>query len=383
MEEQFQTLATGIVVAEDHKERLDRVLGRRNPETRERMKRLSIAMGYGDPEKLDSLRQERIMAEREVEKKLAEENNQPIPDDWEGELQPHPLNFFPELRDEEFEGLVKSIQVNGLIEPITLYGGKILDGRARYKACLKAWREPEFQELPPNISPIAYLISKNGNRRHLTISQKAVIALEYLPYFEVEAQQRMKAGIKYRDVLFQIFDIEFTLGQAIDEEILWEELDKEEASRNPRANLPQGHKGRARDVLGELLGVSGRYIGYARKIQVEVPELLKNVKKGHFNFQAALRLLKLPEEKRSIAINRIILGEHPNKVLKDVKENWDRYTTAKAAFRDLKIWNKKYKPYKKLELFEIFKRAFEEIDMLTRSNLKWAIQHDKERNRYR
>jgi len=383
VEEQFQTLATGIVVAEDHKERLDRVLGRREPETRERMKQLSIAMGYGDPEKLDSLRQERIMAEREVEKKLPEENTQPLPDDWEGDLQPHPLNLFPELRDEEFEGLVKSIRVNGLIEPITLYEGEILDGRARYKACLKAWREPEFQELPPNISPIAYLISKNGNRRHLTISQKAVIALEYLPYFEVEAQQRMKAGIKYPDVLFQISDIEFTLGQAIDQEIFNEELDKTEAFRNLGANLPQGHKGRARDVLGEFLGVSGRYIGYARKIENEAPELLKNVKEGYINLYVTLRILKLPSERRSIAISHIISGEHPNKVLKDVKENLDRYTAAKAAFRDLKIWYKKYQPYKKIELFEFFRTAFEEIEMLKRRNLKWAIQHDKERNRYR
>jgi len=383
MDEQFQILATGIVVAEDHKERLDRVLGNRDPKRMERTKQLLIGIGYGDPEKLDSLRQERIMAEREVEKKLAEENTQPLPNDWEGELQPHPLNFFPEMRDKELEGLVESIRVNKYIEPITLYEGKILDGRARYKAHLKAWREPEFQELPPNISPIAYVIGKNGNRRHLTVSQRAVLALEYLPYFEVEAQQRMKAGIKYPDVLFQISDIEITLTQAIENEMIWEEVEKEEAFRNPRANLPQGHKGRARDVLGEFLGVSGRYIGYARKIQDEAPELLKDVKGGHINLYVALRILRLPSERRSIAISHIICGEHPNKVLKDVKENWDRYTAAKAAFRDLKIWYKKYQPYKKLELFEFFKTAFEEIEMLKRRNLKGAIQHEKERNSYR
>jgi len=195
MDEQFQILATGIVVGEDHKERLDRVLGRRDPKRRERTKQLLISMGHGDPEKLDSLRQERIMAEREVEKKLAEDNDKPSPDDWEGDLQPHPLNFFPELRDDEFEGLVESIRVNGLIEPITLYEGKILDGRSRYKGCLKAYRVPEFQELPDNISPIAYVISKNGNRRHLTVSQRAVLALEYLPYFEVEAENECRNQI--------------------------------------------------------------------------------------------------------------------------------------------------------------------------------------------
>jgi len=188
----------------------------------------------------------------------------------------------------------------------------------------------------------------------------------------------MNAGIKYPDGVFQISDIELTLGQAIDQEIIWEELDKREASRNPGANLPQGQKGRARDILGDFFGASGRYIGYARKIQNEAPELLMEVKEGHINLHVALRLLRLPSEKRSIAISHIMCGEHPNKVLKNVKENWDRYTAARAAFRDLKIWYKKYQPYKKFELFELFKTAFEEIEMLKWRNLKWAIQNDKQ-----
>lgn len=40
MDEQFQTLTTEIVVGEDRNERLDRVSKRRDPETKERMKRL-------------------------------------------------------------------------------------------------------------------------------------------------------------------------------------------------------------------------------------------------------------------------------------------------------------------------------------------------------
>jgi hypothetical protein len=147
--------------------------------------------------------------------------------------------------------------------------------------------------------------------------------------------------------------------------------------------LPQRSKGRARDVLGEFLGISGRYIGYARKIQNEAPELLKDVKEGYINLYVALRILRLPSERRSIAISHIMCGEHPNKVLKDVKENWDKYTAAKAALRDLKIWNKKYQPYKKFELFELFKPIFEEVELLKHRNLKYAIQNDKERNRYR
>jgi len=70
-------------------------------------------------------------------------------------------------------------------------------------------------------------------------------------------------------------------------------------------------------------------------------------------------------------------------VLKDVKGNWDRDTAAKAAFRNLKIWYKKYQPYRKFEVFDFFKPIFEDIEMLKRRNLKWAIQHDREQKRYR
>jgi hypothetical protein len=387
MDEHFETLRTGIVVGEDPKERLDRVMGNRNPERRERLKQIFITMGYGDPEKLDSFRQERIMAEREVEKKLAEENTQPLPDDWEGELQPHPLNFFPEMRQKELEGLAEDIRVNGLQEPITLYEGKILDGRARYQACIQVGRELKFEELPDNISPITYVLSKNGNRRHLTVSQRAVVALEYLPYIEVEAKQRMLAGIKYPDPFQMLgseeFAEEFTLGQAIDHEIICEELDREEAFRNRGANLPQGRKGRVRDIVGESIGVSGRYIGYARKIQGEAPELLKDVKRGHINLYVALRLLKLPWEKRDIAINHIKSGDNPNKVLKDVKGEWDKDAAARMAFRELKIWHKKFKGYKKFEVFEMFRTVFDAIEELKPMNLKWAIRTGKERHLYR
>ena len=44
--------------------------------------------------------------------------------------------LFPLLTGEEFDALVADIEKNGLIEPVWLYEGKILDGRNRYRACL-------------------------------------------------------------------------------------------------------------------------------------------------------------------------------------------------------------------------------------------------------
>src|ERR1700677_873101 len=51
-------------------------------------------------------------------------------------LEFHPLaHIFPMLDDDELKTLAEDIKDKGLTEPITLYEGKVLDGRNRYRAC--------------------------------------------------------------------------------------------------------------------------------------------------------------------------------------------------------------------------------------------------------
>lgn len=48
----------------------------------------------------------------------------------------HPIaNLFPLMTGDEYLALVEDIRANGLLEPVVLYEGKILDGRNRYNAC--------------------------------------------------------------------------------------------------------------------------------------------------------------------------------------------------------------------------------------------------------
>lgn len=91
-------------------------------------------------------------------------------------LQYHPLaNLFPLMDGQDFADLVADIKAHGLREAVVVHEGQILDGRNRYRACEKA-------EVPVRLVPfdgddaVAFVVSLNLRRRHLTESQRAMVA---------------------------------------------------------------------------------------------------------------------------------------------------------------------------------------------------------------
>ena len=118
----------------------------------------------------------------------------------------HPIAaIFPVMEGGELERLADDIQANGLREPITLYEGKILDGRNRAEACRRrgiALQTREFSDSPSEA--IAFVWSENRIRRHLTSSQVAMaeakrgkVCEEYaieLGRLKQNAQQRKRKG---------------------------------------------------------------------------------------------------------------------------------------------------------------------------------------------
>lgn len=87
----------------------------------------------------------------------------------------HPLcTLFPRVIGAEFEALVSDIKANGLQSPIVLHDGMVLDGGNRYRACLDAGVEPRFSEFE-GASVVAFVLSANLHRRHLSAGQQAAI----------------------------------------------------------------------------------------------------------------------------------------------------------------------------------------------------------------
>lgn len=88
----------------------------------------------------------------------------------------HPYaDIFPWIEGPAFDDLVESVRQNGVLEPVVFLDGAILDGRNRYMAARKAgvaYPRIDFD----GDDPLAFVLAKNLSRRHLTESQRAMVA---------------------------------------------------------------------------------------------------------------------------------------------------------------------------------------------------------------
>lgn len=188
----------------------------------------------------------------------------------------HPLaELIPAMSDEEFTELRDDIRENGLREPVTLYKGKLLDGRHRARACEELGLEPATREYEGD-APADYVISLNLRRRHLTVGQRAMAALALLDYETEEASKRMAEGGK-----------KSSPGRP------------EKGGQNSATLSEPAHK-RATAEAGKKLGVSRDSVEKARALTNNRPDLAEKVERGQISLNAAV------EQDRGYPTNEVI-----------------------------------------------------------------------------
>ena len=92
------------------------------------------------------------------------------------ELTVHPAaEILPPMSEAEYSRLKDDIKLNGQREAIWIYGGQILDGRNRYRACNELGIEPKTQQYSGDDLE-QFVLGVNLHRRHLNPSQLAIVA---------------------------------------------------------------------------------------------------------------------------------------------------------------------------------------------------------------
>ena len=136
----------------------------------------------------------------------------------------------------------------------------ILDGRNRLRVCQEAGIEPKFETYTGD-DPIGYVVRANLTRRHLTISQRAVLALRIEPIFAEKARTRVGGRPK--------------------------------KGEKPVAIVPpvSPEKRKSRTLAANAVGVSARLVSDTKVVQRDAPDLLPQVLSG---------AITIPEAKKNI-----------------------------------------------------------------------------------
>jgi hypothetical protein len=111
----------------------------------------------------------------------------------------HPAaQLFPELPADELKALADDIKKNGQFQTILVFGGKILDGRNRLKACKLAGVEPRFERIAL-VDPLDFVVSCNLHRRHLTPAQRREVIAAVLKQRPEKSNRHVAKQVKVDD----------------------------------------------------------------------------------------------------------------------------------------------------------------------------------------
>jgi len=195
------------------------------------------------------------------------------------------------MEEADYRALVADIRAHGLIEPIWLYEGQIVDGRHRYRACLDAGVEPRFRTWDGPGTLVDFVLSLNVERRHLTPSQRATIAVEVLPLYEADAKRRQR----------ELAGTRRTAGAA--------DLGAIVPQSPQGATTPAPRALKASEQVAQKMHVSARYVAATKRIKAEAPAVLEEMRRGVLTVPEGTKLARMSEQGRTALLERLQTGE--------------------------------------------------------------------------
>ena len=147
--------------------------------------------------------------------------------------------------------------------------------------------KPRFVEWDGKGSPLEWVISVNLIRRHLTSSQRAVIAHDLLPLLEKEAKERQRQAGK---------------------------VAKKLATTLPGGK--PGANGKASQVAAKITKTNFAYVEAVKAISRDAPELLDAIRAGNLKVPDATTLSKLPKPRRQKVLRMV--KDAPDQKLKRI-----------------------------------------------------------------
>jgi hypothetical protein len=218
------------------------------------------------------------------------------------DLPVHPASdLFPMMAPDRLSELTADIKQNGLVNPIVIHDGQIVDGRNRYVACRRAGVDPKTinwkEKYTGPMSLYEWIWSENGQRRHLTTDQIVMIQvkLKKMAVQEASHQRQIDAGQKQG-----VHGKQGGRGKSKPVATNSSEGVSEGAAIGAtKADTPGGrdHSGDTRTILAKDIGVSEYKVQQAMNVDQAAPGLADAVVKGTKRLREAEKEVKRARKK--------------------------------------------------------------------------------------
>lgn len=181
--------------------------------------------------------------------------------------------LLPPLSTRELDDLEASIRLNGIQMPILVDEfDNIIDGWHRLQIAIKLQLSDPPITIKTGLSEtqkVQLAVSLNKDRRQMSSSQLAALAVEVEKLLAVSAKERQG---RRNDLLAEP---DYTNNYIV-------EL------------LPQSEVGKARDQAAAILGTNSRYVSDAKRLEQQAPDLFEEVKSGNKTIPQANREFSPP-----------------------------------------------------------------------------------------
>jgi len=207
------------------------------------------------------------------------------------ELRHHPsAKLVREMTSEEWGAFLPDVIRRGVQNPIVVQkGGIILDGRHRVRAA----EERDDETIPARVvdfdqqEQLEFMLLAALRQRHLTTSERALIAAKLMPAFSEAAKERQsQAGGDKKSEKAEEKSLVVKRSQAI----------------------PEGRHDTAAVLAGQAVGVGEATVRRAKAVlEKGIPEVAAAVQAGEMTITKAATIAKLPKEEQAA----VMKGEKP------------------------------------------------------------------------
>ena len=289
-------------------------------------------------------------------------------------MERHPLSsVWPDMESQDKRALRDDILANGVRDTIVILDGMVLDGWHRYTAAVIAGVNCPMRDFDPEVDgdPVAFVISKNDLRRHISKQQRAKavrLCLEWQISLEIPDAEAAEIQEDQEIVQAQTDQDSQVLEQAAAETPEIPEVPEPPSAPETIAEEPEAEAPRTEPTHREVADMAGVSMQTARRAAREIAEERGEEITPEKPYNPSEKVAELKSKLDNSSVIQEAQAERIQELSRDLEVSREREGFMEAALEPEVI-----------EEVDVLDSQRKTIEELTADNAAWKASHEEQR----